>query len=218
MKKHGKKLLAFTAILLVILLLSPFSGKLIALIKDVDALKTWLNRFGAFQYLIFILLVSIQVIVAVIPGGPYQIAGGYLYGTLLGSALCVVGCSIGSMVVFLLVKKYGMRIIRIFISENALEKTKFITESKKCRLLLSICFIIPGTPKDAISYIAGLTNISFLHWALICSVGRLPGILLSVFAGNAFSQNNYTHAILAFCFLAVICLTGAWYYKRLSEK
>lgn len=216
LKKHGKKFLAVFVILICFLLLSFFSEKLINMIKDVDAFRNWLNQFGSLQYLIFTLFVSLQVIAAIIPGGPFQVAGGLLYGTVLGSTLCVLGCSLGSMIVFLLVKKYGMRVIRIFISEEALEKTKFITESKKSRLLLSVCFIIPGTPKDVISYIAGLTNISFFHWFFICSFGRLPGIFLSVFAGNAFRKNNYAHAVIAFALLAVICLIGTLGYKRMA--
>lgn len=217
-KKHGKKIITAFIILICLMLLSLFSERLVKMIKDVDGFRNWLDQFGSLQYLVFTFLVSLQVIAAVIPGGPFQVAGGLLYGTVLGSILCVLGCSIGSMIVFLLVRKYGIRIIRIFISEEALEKTKFITESKKSRLLLSVCFIIPGTPKDVISYIAGLTNISFFHWFLICSFGRLPGIFLSVFAGNAFRKNNYAHAVIAFVLLAVICLIGTWGYKRISQK
>ncbi len=218
LKKNGKKLLAAFAILVFLLLMYFFSEKLAAMIKDVDTLKGWLDRFGSFQYVIFVLLVSLQVIAAVIPGGPFQVAGGLLYGTIPGIVLCMLGCTLGSIIVFLLVRKYGMRLIRFFISEDALEKAKFIIESKKSRLLLSVCFIIPGTPKDVISYIAGLTNISFFHWLLICSFGRLPGILLSVFAGNAFRKNNYTHAIIAFVILAVIGALGALWYRQLSKK
>ena len=218
MKRNKKKILAILIMLLIILLLALFSRKLIHVLKDVDGLKRWLNRFGVWQYLIFILLVSIQVVVAVIPGGVYQVAGGFVYGTVLGSILCMIGCAVGSIIVFLMVKKFGMRVIRIFVSEESVEKTRFITDSPKCSLLLSVCFIIPGAPKDVISYIAGLTNISFWQWVLICSIGRLPGILLSGFVGNAFSSNNYSHAIAACLLLAFICLIGAWGYKKIAEK
>lgn len=217
-KEVLKKIGILAAVAAVLIILYFCSGKLIAMIKDVDSLKKWLNGFGIFNYLVFVLLVSMQVIVAIIPGGLYQVAGGYIYGTILGSALCVIGCSIGSMIVFLLVRRYGIRFIRLFISEDSLNKTKFITESPKCRLLLTICFIIPGTPKDVISYIAGLTNITFFQWLFICSLGRLPGIFLSVFAGNAFSSNHYGRAILAFCLLAVICFFGALAYKKLKQQ
>lgn len=218
LKKHGKKIVCLLVLCLLITLTCLFSGRLISLIKDVDSLRSWLDRFGILQYLVFILLVSVQVILAVIPGGPYQVAGGYLYGTFLGSALCVIGCSLGSMIVFLLVRKYGHQVIRLFISEKSLEKARFITESKKSHLLLAICFIIPGTPKDAISYIAGLTTIPLWQWAIICSIGRLPGILLSVFAGQAFSKNNYYHAVIAFAMLAVICIIGALVYRKIQKQ
>ncbi len=218
LKKHGKKIVCLFILCLLVVLTYLFSGKLIAQIKDVDSLRSWLNRFGILQYLVFILLVSVQVILAVIPGGPYQVAGGYLYGTFLGSTLCVIGCSIGSIIVFLLVRRYGHRIIRLFIPEKSLEKARFITESKKCRLLLAVCFIIPGTPKDVISYIAGLTTIPLWQWLIICSFGRLPGILLSVFAGQAFSKSNYIHAIIAFVLLAVICLAGTAVYRHIQKS
>lgn len=67
--------------------------------------------------------------------------------------------------------------------------------SPKRDLLFWIVFVVPGTPKDLLCYFAGLTDLSWGKWLLICSAGRLPSIITSTVGGSAVGGRQYLFAI-----------------------
>ena len=210
-------------ILVFIALVTYAVGKVImAWVEDPVLFREKIGSYGAFGQVIFVLLVLLQVILAVIPGGPFELAGGYAFGAVRGTLLSILGCSLGSMSVFLLVRKYGHAFIRLFVSDKSLESVRFIAESKKVKILMAICFIIPGTPKDVLSYVAGLTDLSLFEWFMICTVGRLPGIFLTALAGHAAGETNYQAAVIALLVMGGISLLGLLAYgmikNRVSQK
>ena len=191
---------------------------MVRFIKDPDAFKDYVADRGVWGVLIFIFFVAIQVMVAVIPGGPFQVAAGYAYGNFWGTVFCMIGCTIGSMVVFFLVRKYGEKVILLFFKKEQLDKIKIVIDAKKAKILLAVIFIIPGTPKDFLTYYAGITNIKPLTWALICSFGRLPAILLSAYAGDYIQNEKYKMAIIAFAIILVGTACGALCYKLYEKR
>lgn len=70
-------------------------------------LRNWVERNALWSRLGFMLLTAIQVIVAVIPGEPFEIAAGYAFGALEGTLLSMGGIVLGSIAVFLFVRKFG---------------------------------------------------------------------------------------------------------------
>ena len=91
---------------------------------------------GAF----FILVTAVQVVAAVVPGGPIEIAAGYCFGVLPGALICDIGMTIGSMLVFLLVRRFGMSFIEIFFSREKIESLKFLKTNGQSRLVIFLLF------------------------------------------------------------------------------
>lgn len=58
-------------------------------------------------------------------------------------------------------------------------------------VLRFLVFLIPGSPKDILSYAAGLTRIKLSTWVVINLFGRIPGILLSTLGGDRLLSGNY---------------------------
>lgn len=56
--------------------------------------------------------------------------------------------------------------------------------------------MVPGTPKDLLCYFAGLTDLSWGKWLLLCTVGRLPSVLTSTIGGDALGVKDYQFAML----------------------
>ena len=54
-------------------------------------------------------VMALQVVLAFLPGEPVELLCGYLFGTIGGMAVCVIGSMIGSALIFLLVRKLGER-------------------------------------------------------------------------------------------------------------
>ena len=124
----------------------------------------------------------------------------------------------GSVCVFLLVRRFGQRLAEIFFSPEKLRSVRFLQASPKRDLLFLIVFMLPGTPKDLLCYFAGLTNIRFPVWLLICSLGRLPSIVTSTIGGNALGTKNYWGAILVFVITLAISAAGLLFYDRLCDR
>ena len=185
---------------------------------DPAALHQWLETNGAVGVLIFALLNAVQVIIAVIPGGPFEVAAGYLFGPWLGTLLCDVAMTSGSVFVFLLVKKLGMPFIRLFFSQEQIDSVHLLKDTKRLKPILFLLFLVPGTPKDLITYLVGLTKLPLGSWITICFVGRLPAILFSALGGSALGEAEYGMVIAVAVILTVSYLVGTWFYQRWNKK
>lgn len=86
-------------------------------VADPEALRLWILDTGLWGVLVFSLLNAAQVVFAVIPGGPFEIAAGYVFGVLPGTLLCDVTMTLASVLVYLLVRKFGMRFVELFIHQ-----------------------------------------------------------------------------------------------------
>ena len=94
---------------LLLLAVSLFLGMPLArLAEDPQQFQDWIDSFGIWSRLVFIALVTLQVIVAFISGGPFNLAAGYFYGRLHCSLLFLAGFLVGRMAVFLLVQYSGL--------------------------------------------------------------------------------------------------------------
>ena len=64
--------------------------------------------------LVMIGIMMMQVIVAVIPGEPFELGAGFVFGWLEGGLLCLVGAVLASALVFLAVRKWGVKLVELF--------------------------------------------------------------------------------------------------------
>ena len=77
---------------------------------------------------------------------------------------------------------------------------------------------IPGTPKDLLSYFAGLTDIKLGRWLVISTIARLPSVITSTIGGNAVGEQNYLFAVLVFAGTLAVSALGLWIYQRISKR
>ncbi|NCB30389.1 MAG: TVP38/TMEM64 family protein [Clostridia bacterium] len=180
--------------------------------------RTWVNGHGAWGRVAFVGMMFFQVVVAFIPGEPLEIAAGYAFGFWEGTLLCLIGAFLGSLVVFLFVRNWGIRVVEVFFPREKILSLKFLRDKKKRDALTFILFIIPGTPKDILTYCAGLTDMPLGTWLLIGTVARLPSVVTSTVGGNALGIQEYWFAILTFGITLAISLFGWLLYRRISAK
>ncbi len=190
---------------------------LIRFIGDPEVFRDWVDSHGAFGRLGFVLMVVFQVMIAVIPGEPFELAAGYAFGALEGTALCLTAAFAGSLAVFLLVRRYGMRLVRLFFSEEKIDSLKFIKNSRKRDMLFLLVFMIPGTPKDLLSYFAGLTDMRLRTWIVISSLGRIPSILTSTIGGDALGDSRYGLAAAVLSAALILSAAGYLFYGRMGK-
>jgi len=196
-----------------------FIGRpMIRFVSEPENFRLWVEDGGFFGKLAFIAMVAIQVVVALIPGEPLEIGGGYAFGAIEGTILCIAGITLGSMVVFFLVRRFGIRLVEVFFSKEKINSLKFLRDTKKRNALIFIVFFLPGTPKDLLTYFVGLTDIRFLHFFLLASVARLPSVITSTLGGNALGGKEYIVAIIVFAITLVISIIGWVIYNAIQKK
>ena len=218
-KQLIKGIAGIAAFVVASLLLFLFAGKpIIEWVKDPVAFRAWVRERGLLGDVAFVGMMVLQVIVAIIPGEPLEIAAGYAFGIWRGTLLCVIGTAIGGCLVFAFVRTLGMRVVEIFFPREKIDELKFLKNEKKVDLLAFIVFLIPGTPKDLLTYAVGLTKMRFTTWLLITTVARIPSIITSTIGGNALGVQKYTFAIVVFAATLVISGIGILIYRRLNRE
>lgn len=198
--------------------LTWFVGRqMISLVSEPEKFRLWVDSHGLWSRFAFIGMMIIQVIFAVIPGEPLEIGAGYAFGAVEGTLLCVIGITLGSLLVFFLVRKFGVRLVEVFFSIEKIRSLKFLQNEKRLDAIIFLIFFIPGTPKDLLSYFAGLTDIKPLHWFIIVTIARLPSIITSTVGGNALGGQEYKFAVTVFAVTLIISVCGALIYNKISK-
>ena len=160
----------------------------------------------------------LQVFVAFIPGEPVEILMGVMYGTVGGLLLSLLGCAIGSVMVFLTVRKFGQPLFELFFNKKHLDRFAFLRNSKKLELFTFILFFIPGTPKDVLTYFAPLTPIDTRVFILITIFARIPSIITSTYVGSSILEGNLLKTLLIFAATAVIGIAGIILGNAITDK
>lgn len=197
-------------------LVAWFIGKpMISLVSEPERFRDWVESRGNWGRLIFIGMMVFQVLIALVPGEPLEIGAGYAFGAVEGTLLCVAGVTIGSLLVFGLVRRFGIRLVEVFFDTGKIKQLKFLQNEKRLDLITFIVFFLPGTPKDLLTYFVGLTDIKLSKFILIVSIARLPSIITSTVGGSALGIGRYELAAIVFGGTVIISLLGLFIYNRI---
>lgn len=191
---------------------------MVRMADEPETFQAWVDGFGFWGRLVFVGMVFLQVLVALIPGEPIELMAGYMFGWLEGSFLALVGILLGSWVVFLLVRLLGPKFAQVFFPEKELKKLAFLKDPRKSRVLAFVLMTIPGTPKDLLSYFAGLTPMKTGQWLAIVAISRLPSLLTSTISGAAAGEENYLLAAIVFAVTVLLSIIGLLYYRRICRE
>ena len=212
-------ILALILALLILVLLSVLVGRpLVKFASEPEKFRAWVDAHGLYGRLAYIGMVIVQVIIALIPGEPLEIAAGYAFGALQGTLLCLLASTLGSLLVFALVRRFGVRLVQVFFSKEKLQSLRFLRSSPRRDILYLLFFMIPGTPKDLLCYFAGLTDVRLPVWLIICSLGRLPAIITSTVGGSALSEKNYWTAAAVFAVTFLLSGLGLLVYNAICRR
>ncbi len=192
--------------------------RIVDMAKNPDEFRDFLGSGGIKSYLIFLGVQFLQVLFAFIPGEFVEVGAGYVFGGFLGTALCLLGSALATLLIFGLTRLFGRRFTSIMIDRKDLKRLKFLKNEKKLTLMFAILYFIPGTPKDLITYFAGVTKIKFGTFMTISTFCRIPSVVTSTFAGEGLGEEKYLHSLIIFAVTGVVGIAGYFLYNFLSKK
>lgn len=220
-QKHTKIVAAIAAVIFVLFcgLVGYFIGvPMIRLVKEPAQFQAWVDSYGIWGRMLFVGMVVLQVVVAFIPGEPIELAAGYAFGFWEGTLLTLAGMVIGSWLIFILVRRFGVRLVEVFFPPEKIHRFSFLQDPKKSETLAFILMLLPGTPKDFLSYFAGLTPMSLKKWLLIVAIGRIPSLVTSTATGSAAGKGNYVLSAVMFLITLAVTIAGICYYRYICKQ
>lgn len=218
-QKRLAYLLAVIVFVIFCLIVGWYIGvPMVRMAEEPAQFQAWVDRSGIWGRLLFVGMVFLQVIVALIPGEPLELAAGYAFGTVEGTLLSMLGIVLGSWVIFVLVRRFGQKLAEVFFPEKELKQLSFLKNPKKAKVLAFILMTIPGTPKDMLSYVAGLTPLTLKEWLTIVVIARIPSLVTSTVSGGAAGEKNYVLAGVMLAVTLVFSGAGIVYYRKICKE
>ena len=177
-KKHRYDLV----VLLVLLFTAAFAYLLrdeFDVFTDRAAFENMIAQLGFWGPLVIIVSITLEVIIAPIPGYIPAITAGFIFGPLMGTIYVFIGNVLGTAIVFYIARKLGRRIVRKFIKDERLRKYE-LTIARHENWLLFFYFF-PVIPIDVISAAFGLSKI---HWKKFFFVSSAGYVVYSILLTN----------------------------------
>ena len=162
---------------------------------------------------ILVLLQVIQILICFLPGQPIQFASSYLYGILGGLLISVVGAVLGTTITYFLADFLGRDFIHLIFGKDQVEHSMRRLNSRRAYGIIFLIYLIPGIPKDLMSYVAGISDIEWKPFLALSTLGRLPAVMVSLTFGYFIGKRNYL-ALGIIAVLMVIILVICFKNRR----
>lgn len=143
-----------------------------------DKLQIFLKKIGIFGPIIFIFLQIVQVVIPIIPGGISTAVGVLVFGPVLGFIYNYSSIVVGSIIVFLISKKYGMCVIKKLFKKEKIDKyIGWLDKGTTFEKLFAFAIFMPMAPDDFLCYLAGITKMKLKRFTVIIVLCKPASIL-----------------------------------------
>ena len=206
-RKNKVKIFKIVLMLLVIISCIALIMYLAPVMKNLSTLegqikfKDKVNELGIAGILLLFGLQVAQVFLIVLPGEPMEILAGMCYGWFGGLIFITISVAIITALIFYLVRKAGKKFVYNFWDEEKIKKienNKIFQNPRKIEIIMVILFMLPGTPKDLLVYIAGLLPLKPIRFILISTFARFPSVISSTIVGANFAKGDWKMSLLAY--------------------
>lgn len=144
----------------------------LGIFTSTDTMTGFISNIGRWGVLVFVAIQIIGVVIPPIPGGLVCLAGVVLFGPVYGFWYNYIGISIGSVINFILARKYGKPLIKSMTSEKIYQKyIGWLDKGKKFDTLFAWAIFFPVAPDDFLCLLAGITKMTlkkFVAIILLC--------------------------------------------------
>jgi uncharacterized membrane protein YdjX (TVP38/TMEM64 family)/rhodanese-related sulfurtransferase len=149
---------------------------------DAGALQVWVQDAGAWAPLLFILIYAVAAVLF-LPGSVLTLAGGALFGPLLGTLYNLTGATLGALLAFLVARYLASD----WVAARSGGRLKQLIHGVEAEGWRFVAFVrlVPLFPFNLLNYALGLTRIRLSHYLLATAVCMLPGAIAYTYLGYA---------------------------------
>lgn len=210
------------ALALVLGLMIYFTIKLFPLAQAIQDDEEYRNEvvseirsYGALSFWLIVGLQVLQTVLAIIPAFPIVMLAGILFSPFEAVLTCIIGQTIGGIIVYWLVKLLGVKFIALFINPDKISESRLLKNTGRCEVIMAGYLMIPAIPKDIVSFVAPFTKIKFWHFVIIDFVFRIPMTVVTVIMGSALFTGDYTLAIVLGSISTVLALLEIIFNRKI---
>lgn len=174
-------------ILLMILgvLLVCYNWKLINNL-DIESVVKFIREKAYISVLLYLGIYAIKPLFLIIPTNMLALVGGGLFGPIKGFIFTMLGFAISGTIAFYLARLLGRDFVEGILKKR-FNKLENIMKESGFKYLF-ILRLPPVIPYDPLSYVCGLTNISYKDFILASLIGVIPETICYSIVGTSFKN------------------------------
>lgn len=157
---------------------------LLPVVAWLEAFQTWAEGRGFIGMVVFALVYAASV-VAFVPASILTVGAGAIYGLWTGTAVVLVGASLGAVLSFLLARGALRERVRSWTEGNERFRVLDGAVAREGGKIVFLVRLAPVFPFTYINYLFGLTGIDTATYIVATVVGMIPGTIAYVYVGAA---------------------------------
>ena len=142
---------------------------------NVERMAERLRALWPWTPLVSLLWLILETVIPPLPAWPILVANAAIYGIYGGIALSWLGGLLGAVITFWIARSFGRSYLERRLKDDHLETIDSISREKGFLILL-VARVFPVTSLDILSFLAGLSSISFSRFFMATALGLLPGV------------------------------------------
>lgn len=189
-------------------------------IEGQEAFKIKVNNSGIYGLLLLFCIEVAQIFLFILPGEPIEILAGMCYGAVGGTIFILMSSAIISALIFFMVRKFGKEFIYDFCNKEKVEKfenSKLFQNPKKVELIILLLFLIPGTPKDFLTYVCALFPIKTWKFVIISTIARIPSVITSTLAGTNIAAGDWKKGAFLYIVIIIIVVLIIYIFNKFDK-
>jgi len=175
-------LLGIAILVALVVAVVRWSQPVYGLLSSQEEVRAWVEGMGAWGPAAIFALELAQSLMAPIPSPGIEAVAGYLYGLGWGLLYCTAGIYLGSIITFLVARRYGRPLVVRLVGKRSMARVDDLVRRGGSPFFFLI-WLVPFAPDDVACVAAGLTCMSPRRFLLLMILGRLPGIATAVAVG-----------------------------------
>lgn len=185
--------------------------------RSFDDVLAYLEHYKFESIFIYIGIQILQIVISVIPGQAFQFAAGYLYGFIPGLIFSVIGAFFGTLISFYLSRLLGKDAVHLFFGEERINHFIERLNSKRAYTIVFLLYLIPGLPKDVVSYAAGVSEMKFKAFMAFSMAGRVFGMGGSLLIGAFYFKQHYIGMAVIGAFAVIAFILCVIYRNKINR-